>query len=265
MWRAEVCLVTGAASGLGKALATELLQQGAIVYLCDINLPALEACAVELAGKHRTRHALPLDICNLAAFREAIQRVVREQGRIDLLINNAGIHIGGPAEALSDAHWQRVFDVNFLGAVNGTRAAYEQMLRQKSGSIINISSLAGLTPTPTQSAYSASKWGVAGFTLSLREEAKAQGINLTLVCPGAIATNIFTHGQLVGVADAGRFQRLTKHMYPADKAALRILRAAQKHKALLTFPFYATLLVWAYRLHPALLWPYYAALRKIGK
>ena len=131
-----------------------------------------------------------LDVADALGFEQAVSAVHADRGRLDLLFNNAGIGVGGPVEELSLAHWERTLDVNLRGVIHGVRAAYPLMLAQRSGHIVNTGSLAGLLPFPMGTPYAASKHAVVGLSLSLRVEARAYGVRVSVVCPGVIDTPI---------------------------------------------------------------------------
>jgi len=180
-----VAVVTGAASGIGKALTGALVERGAYVVVADVN----GAGAAEVAGAHAAAaEPITLDVCDAAAVRSVIEQTAEQHGRLDYLFNNAGIGAGGPVETLPLALWDRVIDVDLGGVVHGVAAAYPIMVRQGSGHIVNTASLAGLVPSPFLTPYAAAKAGVVGLSVSLRVEAAAHGVRVSVVCPGPIET-----------------------------------------------------------------------------
>jgi len=165
----RVAIVTGGASGIGRALGAALVRRGDHVVLADVEgAAAIEVAEQLTALGPGAATAAALDVRDAAAVAALVTGTAEQRGRLDLMFNNAGIGIGGPAEELSLAHWDRAIDVNLRGVVNGVHAAYPVMLRQGSGHIINTASLAGLLPTPGSAPYGATKWAVVGLSLSLR-------------------------------------------------------------------------------------------------
>jgi short-subunit dehydrogenase len=145
-------------------------------------------------------------------------------------------------------------DINFLGVVYGTRAAYRHMIRQRSGQIVNIASMYGLFPGILALPYIATKYAVVGMSLSLRAEAKAWGVGVTAVCPGFIRTDLLHSGQYGEGYTAQRLEGTIPFRFiGADSAAREILRGARKNRAIVVFPFYARISWWIYRLSPWLM------------
>jgi short-subunit dehydrogenase len=187
-------IITGAASGIGKALAHRCALRGDHLVLVDIAEDALIEVAESLhpaaAAAGGSALAEPAD-CRDAARIDAIVATAWERhGRVDVMVNNAGIALGGAAEELTAEHWQRVFDVNISGVMHGVVAVYPRMVQEGAGQIVNVASLAGLIPGPYLAAYSASKHAVVGMSLSLAAEAAGTGVSVTCVCPGFTDTPI---------------------------------------------------------------------------
>jgi NAD(P)-dependent dehydrogenase (short-subunit alcohol dehydrogenase family) len=163
----RVALITGGASGIGRALGEELAGRGCAVLLADRQVELAHEAAAAIGAE-----AAELDVRDLAAF-EALAGEVRDRhGRIDLLFNNAGIGVGGGMETYAAEDWDDVFDVNLRSVANGVQAVYRGMIEQRSGHIVNTASIAGLLPFPWAGSYAASKHAVVGLTRTLRVEAK---------------------------------------------------------------------------------------------
>jgi NAD(P)-dependent dehydrogenase (short-subunit alcohol dehydrogenase family) len=235
-----VALVTGAASGIGRALATALVERGAHVVMSDIDGGALDAAAAGTAG---VEDVVTLDVCDPEAFAAVTTAIAERHGGLDILVNNAGTAVVGEAQDLRPEHWQRVIDVNINGVVNGVLAAYPSMVARRSGHIVNIASIAGLAPAPLFTAYATSKFGVVGLGLSLRAEAATHGVSVTTVCPGVIETPLLDRSAPDGMApvatapDVRTF--LTNNLgapYPAASLAADIVRAVERNRALLVAP-----------------------------
>ena len=177
----KVVLVTGASSGIGKKVAEYLSEKGFVVYGTSRNPTITESITYEL---------IPLDVTDSELITKAVNFVVEMEGQIDILINNAGKGITGPIEELSMEEIKANFDTNFFGLINLTQAVLPQMRHQKSGLIINISSIAGYIGLPYRGVYSASKSAVSIMTEALSTEVKQFGINIVDVAPGDFITNI---------------------------------------------------------------------------
>lgn len=181
----HTALVTGAASGIGRALAVALLQRGSSVVLADLDGPAAVQAADELGPRAR---AATLDVRDRDAVLELVQQVDRDAGGLDLLVNNAGTGVGGAFSTLTAEHWRDLLEVNFYGVLHGMEAAYPLMRARGSGQICSTASLSGLVPAPTLAPYSTSKFAVVGLSLALRAEAAASGVRVSVLCPGFTET-----------------------------------------------------------------------------
>lgn len=182
----KVVVVTGTSSGMGEAIAQHLAKAGSRVFGGDL-VPE----PTNLAGFTRTR----LDICDDSEVRGFIEQVHGEAGRIDILINNAGVALGGAIEEASLDEARALFEVNFFGAARLVKAALPILRAQGTGRIINISSGAAQVAEPYAGFYSASKFAVEGYTEALRMEVREFGIDVSLVVPGWTHTGIFKHGR----------------------------------------------------------------------
>ena len=196
-FRPRVSIVTGGASGIGRAIAGELLARGSHVVVADLNGDRAERTATELAAEAAARpggtpggsaSAAHVDVSDFDAVEDLVDRTAREHGRLDVMVNNAGIALGGLLEELDGRHWDRAVAVNLGGVVNGVRAAYPVMLAQRSGHILNTASLAGLIPAPAMLPYTTTKHAVVGLSTALRVEAAAVGIHVSVLCPGFVDT-----------------------------------------------------------------------------
>lgn len=190
-YRGKGCVVTGAASGIGFALAEALLQAGAIVWLTDRDAQALTD-AMDQLGAHAGRvYSRTVDVTNQEQVQQIIQDAATHHGRLDFLFNNAGIGGTAPIEVIKLEHWRRIIDINLWGVIYGVDAALPIMRQQGSGHIVNTASIAGLLPAPFQALYCATKYAVIGLSESLRFELGDRGIHFSVICPGNVATPIF--------------------------------------------------------------------------
>ncbi|MCG3149952.1 MAG: 3-oxoacyl-[acyl-carrier-protein] reductase FabG [Verrucomicrobiae bacterium] len=185
----KVVVVTGAGRGIGKAIALRLAGEGASVACCGRTLANVESTVKEIAGKAR---AYAVDVADGSQVGATCEKVLQDFGRVDVLVNNAGVTRDGLLMRMSDSDWDTVLDTNLKGAFLFTKALTRSMLKQRSGRIINISSISGLTGNAGQSNYAASKAGLIGFTKSVARELASRGITANAVAPGFIVTDM-TH------------------------------------------------------------------------
>ncbi len=185
----KVALVTGGARGIGQAIATVLAQRGATVAVADMRAELAEATAQEIASKTgRKTLAISVDVSSAESARLMVEKVIAELGRVDILVNNAGITRDNLIMRMDEKDFEAVVDVNLKGVWNCCKAAVRPMMRQRSGRIINISSVSGLAGQAGQTNYSASKAGVVGLTKALAREVGSRQITVNAVAPGFIPT-----------------------------------------------------------------------------
>ncbi len=189
----KVALVTGASSGIGEATALALAAEGAHVVAAARRKDRLDALVKRI--EERGGQALPLvvDVADEAQVRQMIQRARDKWGRIDILVNNAGVMIIGPIDGANTEDWRRMVNVNLLGMMYATREALPVMKAQGGGHIVNISSVAGRTAREEFAVYNATKWGVGAFSEALRQEVYKNHIRVTVIEPGAVATELQEH------------------------------------------------------------------------
>lgn len=245
-YQGSVAFVTGAGSGIGRALCLELSRRGARVWATDVNGDAAEATAAACGSSARAR---ALDVRDADAVRAAIEEAAREGGRLDLLFNNAGIGVGGEVYELTAAHFDRVIDVNVRGVVHGVVAAYPIMKAQGSGHIVNVASLAGLGPAPLLTPYAMTKHAVVGLTTSLRIEAAAFGVRVSALCPAAVETPILDSDNPADLPPLSWRPNLREFLtkvagppYPVDGLAKETLDAVAKNVPIIVIPGRARLL-----------------------
>ncbi len=186
--KGQVALITGGSSGIGLAVAEALISEGMTVAIAARAPKRLEKAASALRAKGGRVIAAPMDVSQASQVAAFVNQVMKEAGRIDLLVNNAGIFKLGEIVDLSEADWEAVQDINLKGAFLCTKAVLPVMKAQQSGYVVNISSVAGKTGFGEASAYCASKFGLIGLTESLLEEGVQDGIRATAICPGYVAT-----------------------------------------------------------------------------
>jgi NAD(P)-dependent dehydrogenase (short-subunit alcohol dehydrogenase family) len=255
----KVSIVTGGGMGLGQALCDELARHGAVVVVADINADAAQQVAARLQQSGAQAQAVHIDVAQEAEVARLIENTVAEYGHLDYLFNNAGIAIGGDARDLSVGQWRRVLDVNLLGEVYGTLYAYQVMVQQGYGHIVNVSSLSGLIPQPGNAPYCTSKHGIVGLSLSLRFEGADLGVKVSAVCPGDMKTSIYENMVVMNMPrdEIVRVSRRSHYLMPqqsASEAARVILRGVARNQALIAFPAAVQLIWHVYRWFPALVY-----------
>jgi len=186
----KTALITGAASGIGRAISVSLAKRGCNVIITDINQAGLieTASLIEPHNIEITRHIL--DVSDRESIHQLRDEITAQHGHIDLLINNAGVALGGTFEGVSEEDFNWLFTINFHGVVWMTRAFFPLLKQSPDARIINLSSLFGIIAPPGQVAYSAAKFAVRGFSEGLRHEVRGTNIGVTVVHPGGINTNI---------------------------------------------------------------------------
>ncbi|GAB4006627.1 SDR family NAD(P)-dependent oxidoreductase [Nocardioides ultimimeridianus] len=236
----RTAIVTGGGSGIGAALVRALVAEGAYVVCADLDLDAATRVARDAAGGG-TAVARRVDVTSAASVQAAVDAVVAEHGRIDLLFNNAGITFLGNTEDLTLEQWNAIIDVNLRGVVHGVHAAYPRMIAQGGGHIVNTASMGGLMAAGLMTSYVATKHAVVGLSLALRTEAAAHGVGVTVVCPAAVDTPILDKGEIG--AYRGRDFYLegqgVKRPVDPDVLARRVLAAVAADEAIVVEPLQA--------------------------
>lgn len=267
-FRQKKCLVTGAASGIGRATALAAVREGAILFLTDIDGDGLEhtALAIREAGG-AVAAARALDISDFETVRRFAEDIQREHGSMDVLMNIAGISIWGDISHLENRHWRRCVDVNLMGPVHVLECFVPRMIEAcRGGHIVNVSSAAGLFGLPWHAAYSASKFGLRGVSEVLRFDLARHRIGVSLVCPGAVNTGLVKTVEIVGVdtsrpALVAMRERFAKHAITPEKAAAAIIRGVKRNRYMVFTSADIWLGFWLQRLFP---WPYEAAMRALN-
>jgi NAD(P)-dependent dehydrogenase (short-subunit alcohol dehydrogenase family) len=262
LFKDKIAIVTGGASGIGRAICEQLAQRGKTVIVADINREGAEQVASginETGGPARAAH---LDVTQAEQIRTLIDETASEHARLDYIFNNAGITIGGEAQDITLEHWKRIVSVNLWGVIYGTTSAYSVMVGQGFGHIVNTASVSGLVPAPMTIPYCATKHAVVGLSTSLRAEGEALGVKVTVVCPGYVQTHIYDTTPVLNVDKAKAIDKIPVKMMDPTKAADRILRGVARNRAIIVFPLHARALWWILRLHPSILSPLFRKMLK---
>lgn len=189
----KVALVTGASSGIGEATALALAEAGASVAVAARRTDKLEELVKKIERMGGKAFAVTADVSDENQARDMVTAANAEFGRVDILVNNAGVMLLGPIGGADTEEWRRMLGINVLGLMYATHAALPLMKAQGSGHIVNISSVAGRTVSAGVGVYNASKWGVGAFSESLRQEVSKDKIRVTIIEPGAVATELTQH------------------------------------------------------------------------
>lgn len=186
----QIAVVTGAGRGIGRAIALKFAAEGADVVCVSRTAENAEKVAAEIRALGRKAWPLAVDVADSGAVSAAADRILAEPGRVDILVNNAGVTRDGLIMRMSDADWDTVLDTNLKGAFLFTKALARTMIKQRSGRIINVSSVIGLIGNAGQCNYAASKAGLIGFTQSAARELASRGITVNALAPGFIETDL---------------------------------------------------------------------------
>lgn len=248
----KIAIVTGAASGIGRAVAVGLGRRGAAVCVADINEPGARETASRVAAAGGNAYAVRLDVTRNDDVSTLVDDAARRHGRLDYMFNNAGIAIVGETRDMTDDHWKKIIDINLMGVLYGTLAAYRVMVRQGFGHIVNTASLAGLIPVPIESSYSLTKYGVVGLTTSLRGEGAALGVKASVVCPGFVRTPIIDNYIPVGFSVADLAPVQPRKMTDVADAAETILKGVAKNKPMILIGSDAHIAWRLYKIWPSL-------------
>jgi NAD(P)-dependent dehydrogenase (short-subunit alcohol dehydrogenase family) len=234
----SITLITGSSSGIGLATSLYLARRGYTVWATMRNLEKASELRKIIESERLPIELAQLDVCDDSSVKETIMQILQKSGRIDVLVNNAGYGLRGAIEEVSLDEWKRQFETNFYGVIRVTQAVLPQMRAQRSGAIVNISSVLGRMAIPFSGPYTASKFALEGLTETLRYELAPWNIKVVLIEPGFIATNFQQNAQLAQAAQSQdspyalfkqasgrRVQRNIYRAAPPERVAETIYRA----------------------------------------
>jgi NAD(P)-dependent dehydrogenase (short-subunit alcohol dehydrogenase family) len=232
----RTALVTGAASGIGRATALAFARRGADLVICDVDEAGLAAAAEEIRGLGRDAFARRVDVADAAQMADFAEAVHGRVEAVDILMNNAGVAIGGPFQATSLEDWDWILGINLKGVVHGCHYFVPKMVaRGRGGHVVNVSSAAGYTATSMLAAYNATKFAVLGLSEALWDELRPEGISVTAICPGIIDTPITRSARLVGGMDTDRAREemvsgYRRRGYTPERVADNVVKAMQRDR-----------------------------------
>lgn len=238
-WNGNSIVITGAASGIGRETALAFARRGGRVAIADINGAGLADVKKEVQRLNSEVLDYEVDVSKEADVEGMCDDIYRNWGRVDVLINNAGIAMGGQFQYMTLQDWTKMVDVNMWGVIHSCRFFYPRMIEQGGGGhIVNVASAAGLVPMFLQTSYCATKSAVVGLSEALRGEAALHGIRITVVCPGVVDTPISSRVELIydnEYRNTPALRRKVEHVFQkrghtADRAAEAIIKAIEKNK-----------------------------------
>lgn len=245
-------LITGAATGIGRALAHELANRGAIVYVTALTKKEAQIVVDEITSSHGKAIAAKLDVGKFKDIEKMINLVVSEQGQLDLMINNAGVAYVGESFDMQVETIEKLAHINFTAVNAGAVLAYTQMKKQGFGHILNTASMGGFLPTPGMAVYSATKHGVVGLTTSLAAEGRDFNIIVKASCPGFIKSELMNKSGDVS-NNISEYLDLLPEPIDASIAAKTIINGLGKKPVLIFTPYYAKISYFLNRFIPGFL------------
>jgi short-subunit dehydrogenase len=249
----QIIWLTGASSGIGEALVYELNRRGASLIISSRNTQELERVKQNVPSKDSAVYILPLDISDIKSAETAAQAVIEKYGRIDVLINNAGVSQRSLAKDTPVAVDEKLMHINYLGTVALTKSVLPYMIKQKSGNITTVTSAVGKFGSPWRSGYAASKHALHGFFDSLRAEVYEYGIKILLVCPGFVNTNVSKNALNEKGEALQQMDKATAEGLSAEFVAKKIADAIEQNKQeIIIGRFKENLGVWMKRFFPSI-------------
>ena len=245
-------VITGAASGIGRAIALELARHRARLFLIDVNPEALQETLVEVQSLRVDAAVHVCDLAEPAQIAEAAAAAESAWGGVDLLVNNAGIAYYGPTHQMSLDQWERLLAINLMAPIRLTHALLPTLRAQPDGHILNVSSITGLVPKRRIAAYQTSKFGLVGFSQSLRAEYSPYGLGVPALCCGFVRTDLLATAAREGMKSVRREPAKWYTVSPEYVARVAV-KAIRKNRGIVVVPMIARLFWWLQRLSPGIL------------
>jgi len=255
----KVGVVTGAGSGIGRATALALAERGANLAICDVDDIGLAETADRIKALGREVFSQTVDVAQADAMQAFSQATRSALGRVDIVVNNAGIGVAGLFVDVPLEAWTKILGINISGVIHGCHAFLPGMIEADAGGhIVNIASMAGYCQAPGMTAYGTTKFGVLGFSECLRAELSVHGIGVTAVCPGVINTAIVRTSKMYGLNEDPELREqgiraFERRNYSPERVAQKILRAVQKNRGVAPISPEAWAGYWVKRLAPGLI------------
>lgn len=240
-WNEKTVIVTGASTGVGKSLCFELASRGAIVYVTARTKEKSQPVVDEILARGFTAFAEQLEVGNFEEFHNIIDLVTKKHGKLDVLINNAGILFMGEYYDMNEDDIQQIVQVNLTSVMVGTLYAYQTMKKQGSGLIVNVSSMAGYLPSPAMVAYSTTKHALLGLTKSLGAEMKGSGMQIKAICLGLIDSELLEKAKVKHGSGTLYLDLIPMKPMPTNVAAKKLVNGMSKKGMFIYVPWYARL------------------------
>lgn len=256
----KICVVTGASMGIGEAVASLFVREGAKVVLASRDLGRVEAARARIGSPERTS-AFACDVRDAEQTRALLAAALKLHGRVEVWVNNAGFGMVDSVERMDMEACRQMFDTNLFGVISAMQAVIPQMKQQGSGTIINVSSLAGWIPVAYMSAYGATKHALNCITKAARLEVRRHGVNVVLVSPGYVSTEFAAHA-VRGREDSSVPASIKFGISP-ERVAQAVLKACSGNRREIVVPWYGSVWIALYRLAPSLFeWGMMKAMRR---
>jgi short-subunit dehydrogenase len=250
--RGKTALVTGAASGIGRAIAVQLAAEGVDLFLVDINEVGLAKVVGELQGTGVEVFSRRCDVAEAREVSATVAEILNRWGGVDILVNNAGITYYGRTERMSAEHWDKLVRVNLLSHIQFTRELLPSLLDRPEAHVLNVCSMFGMVGMPKLAAYTTTKFAMVGFSDALRAEYGRDGLGVTALCPGFVDTNLFASAQL---AESQKEAKIPPAIFctTPEKVARAAVKAIRRDRRLVVISPWAKFLVTAKRLVPGVM------------
>jgi short-subunit dehydrogenase len=248
--RGKKALITGAASGIGRAIALEFARQGIDLFLVDINACGLASVSAECRASGIEVRERKCDVSEPSEIFATVHAIAHHWGGVDILVNNAGITYYGRTDEMSAEHWDRLMQINLSSHVQFTRELLPSLLARREAHVLNVCSMFGLIAMPKLTAYCTSKYAMVGFSEALRAEYGREGLGVTALCPGFVATNLFASAP---VPDNGKGPKIPPRIFctTPEKIARTAVRAIRRNRRLAVVEPFAKLLTTVKRFAPS--------------